>query len=104
MNAVRIRKQIDSEMLHVPELRAMIGRTVDIIVLDETPPQEPLETRETFFARLPQATPATPAEREAELQRLKEMAKTDPKLAAFLEAVAANCLDVGAIIEGRGRE
>ena len=37
MNAVRIRRRIDSEMLHMPELRPMIGKDVEIIVLEEQP-------------------------------------------------------------------
>jgi hypothetical protein len=35
MNAIRIRKTIDSDTLHVPELKDMIGRDVEIIVLEE---------------------------------------------------------------------
>jgi hypothetical protein len=35
MNAIRIRKTIDSDTLHIPELKNMIGRTVEIIVLEE---------------------------------------------------------------------
>lgn len=35
MNAVRIRRRIDSDTLHVPELRPMIGKEVEIIVLEE---------------------------------------------------------------------
>jgi len=34
MNAIRIHKTIDSETLHIPELKKMIGRTVEIIVLE----------------------------------------------------------------------
>jgi len=37
MNAVRIRRRIDYETLHVPELRPMIGKDVEIIVLEEHP-------------------------------------------------------------------
>lgn len=37
MNAVRIRKRVDSETMHLPELRAMIGKEVEIIVLEEQP-------------------------------------------------------------------
>ena len=37
MNAIRIRKKIDSETLHLPELKALVGRTVEIIVLEEEP-------------------------------------------------------------------
>jgi len=35
MNAIRIRKTIDSETLHLPELRPLLGRTVEIIVIEE---------------------------------------------------------------------
>lgn len=35
MNAIRIRKQIDSETLHLPELKPLIGKMVEIIVLDD---------------------------------------------------------------------
>jgi hypothetical protein len=35
MNAIRIRKTIHSDTLHLPELKDMIGRTVEIIVLEE---------------------------------------------------------------------
>lgn len=35
MNAIRFRKTIDSETLHLPELRPLLGRTVEIIVLEE---------------------------------------------------------------------
>ena len=38
MNAIRIRKTIDSDTLHIPELKDMIGRTVEIIVLEEPMP------------------------------------------------------------------
>jgi hypothetical protein len=35
MNAIRIRKKIDSETIHIPELRPMIGHEVEIIVVDD---------------------------------------------------------------------
>ena len=34
-NALRIRTRVDSETLHVPELRALIGKDVEIIVLED---------------------------------------------------------------------
>jgi hypothetical protein len=37
MNAIRIHKQIDSETLHLPEIRPLIGKTVEIIVLEDSP-------------------------------------------------------------------
>jgi hypothetical protein len=39
MSAIRIRKTLDSDTLHVPELRPYIGRTVEIVV--EGPPLDP---------------------------------------------------------------
>ena len=36
MNAVRIRTRIESETLRLPEPSPMIGREVEIIVLDDT--------------------------------------------------------------------
>ena len=35
MNAVRIRKRVDSETLHLPELREMMGKDVEIIVFED---------------------------------------------------------------------
>ncbi|HTU92035.1 MAG TPA: hypothetical protein VMF69_18270 [Gemmataceae bacterium] len=37
MNAIRVRKKLDSETLNLPELRPLLGRTVEIIVLAEEP-------------------------------------------------------------------
>jgi hypothetical protein len=35
MKAIRIRKTIDSETLDLPELKPLVGRAVEIIVLEE---------------------------------------------------------------------
>jgi hypothetical protein len=32
MDAIRIRKHLDSETLHLPELKPLIGKTVEIVV------------------------------------------------------------------------
>ena len=40
MNAVRIRRRVESETLHLPELRPLIGKDVEIIVLEEQSIQE----------------------------------------------------------------
>jgi hypothetical protein len=37
MDAIRIRKTIDSETLHLPELRPLIGRVVEITIEEESP-------------------------------------------------------------------
>ena len=36
MNAIRIRKHLDSDTLHLPELRAMIGHDVEITVVEQS--------------------------------------------------------------------
>jgi hypothetical protein len=36
MNAIRIRTTLDSDTLHLPELKPLIGHAVEIIVLDES--------------------------------------------------------------------
>jgi hypothetical protein len=35
MNAIRLRRKLESETLHLPELRPLLGQTVEIIVLEE---------------------------------------------------------------------
>jgi hypothetical protein len=35
MNAFRIRRRLDSDTLHLPELKPLIGKAVEIIVLEE---------------------------------------------------------------------
>ena len=45
MNAIRIRKTIHSDTLHIPELKDMIGSTVEIIVLEESVPPGVLHTK-----------------------------------------------------------
>jgi hypothetical protein len=39
MNAIRIHRQIDSDTLQIPELRPLIGKRVEIIVLEEAAPE-----------------------------------------------------------------
>ncbi len=38
MNAVRVRRKIESDTLYLPELKPLIGKTVEIIVLEEAGP------------------------------------------------------------------
>jgi hypothetical protein len=43
MNAIRIRTTLTSDTLHLPELKPLVGRAVEIIVLEEpaAPPAQP---------------------------------------------------------------
>ena len=38
MNAVRIRRKLESDMPHLPELKPLIGKDVEIIVIEEPGP------------------------------------------------------------------
>ena len=55
VNAVRIRTRIDSETLHLPELRALIGQEVEIIVLSglPVPRAEPVGSIDQLRSKLP---------------------------------------------------
>lgn len=37
MSAIRILKHLDSETLHLPELRSLVGKDVEIVVKESTP-------------------------------------------------------------------
>jgi hypothetical protein len=53
MNAIRIRKKLDSDTLHLPELHSLIGKTVEIIVLEANgalPEQRSPSRYDAFFA------------------------------------------------------
>jgi hypothetical protein len=50
MNAIHIRKHLDSDTLHLPELKPLIGKTVDIIVQEQTPAQSEKSPYDAFFA------------------------------------------------------
>ena len=39
MSAIRILKHLDSETLHLPELRALVGKDVEIVVEERLPEQ-----------------------------------------------------------------
>jgi uncharacterized protein (DUF433 family) len=63
----------------------------------------PLETRETFFGRMPPRWPASAEEKDEDQRRLRETAKTNPAVAAALEVAAGGGPDVDAIIAQRAR-
>jgi len=47
---IRIHKQIDSETLHLPELRPLIGKTVEIFVVDQSAGAGPSHPYAAWFA------------------------------------------------------
>ena len=49
MNAIRISKHLESETLHLPELKPFIGKTVEIIVQEEAPARSRESAYDAFF-------------------------------------------------------
>jgi hypothetical protein len=51
MSVIRIHRRIESETLHLPELRPFVGKTVEIIVTEQpTAPTATEKDWESFFA------------------------------------------------------
>jgi hypothetical protein len=51
MSVIHIHRRIDSETLHLPELRPLIGKTVQIVVTEQpAPPSVTEKDWEAFFA------------------------------------------------------
>lgn len=82
MNAIRVYARIESETLHLPELKPLIGRAVEIIVLDQVPSQ--VSPRDEFYGRIRLSRPETPEERVAERQDLESM-RRDARFERFWE-------------------
>src|SRR4051812_26341587 len=81
MAAIRIRKTIDSDTLTLPELRPLIGRTVDITIAAAPDPA----AREAFDRLLPQV----PESEEAWAARRDGLRgwRADPRFEAYWPAI-----------------
>jgi hypothetical protein len=62
MNTIRIRKKLESETLHLPELHALIGKDVEIFVTEVSP--------------IPQVIPGT-GDWDAAMQAARELEDYD---------------------------
>lgn len=51
MNAIHIRRTLDSEVLHIPELKPLIGKTVEIVIREEQPKHATEAEWDAFFAQ-----------------------------------------------------
>ena len=49
MTAIRIRRKLDSDTLHLPELKPLIGKTVEIVVQEEAEPRVPASPYDALF-------------------------------------------------------
>lgn len=100
MNAIRVLKHIDSDLVHIPELRAMMGQDVEITIRTRSSAavgDEPLETLETFMGDAAHRPPPTPEE----IAELYAAAETDLVLAAALEFAGSVRVDVDAVVRLR---
>jgi len=48
MEAIRLYLKVDSDTLHIPELRRFIGKRVELILIEE--PSEEIKKMEKFFS------------------------------------------------------
>lgn len=76
MQAIHVRTKIDSETLHLPELRALIGKPVEIMIVELAP-----ASREEFFAETVHV-PDTPQERAAQQAKFRAW-RQDPRFERF---------------------
>src|SRR4051812_41164169 len=98
MNAIRVRKRVDSETLHLPELKDLVGKTVEIIILEETPAAASAPRDLSWFMALaPKRQPPTPQE----MEQLRAAAQHDKALAAALDIAERGGIDADAIAEIR---
>jgi hypothetical protein len=96
MHAIRIRKRVDSDTLHLPELKQMLGKMVEIVIVEETrTPSEPPQGTACLGALLPKAT-FDPQALEAMRSHL-----TREQYEALSAIASQDLLDVDAIAELR---
>ena len=96
MPIIRIRKRVDSDTLHLPELKQMVGKTVEIIIVEETcMPSEPSQGTACFAALLAKAA-FDPQALEAMRSHL-----TREQYEALSAIASQDLLDVDAIAELR---
>lgn len=112
MNAIRVLKHIDSDLVHIPELRAMLGQDVEITIVPQAAPAESANgmmgvaedpSRETLETLLGDALHRPPPGAE-EMAELRAMAETEPAVAAALRMAARGGLDVETILATRNAE
>lgn len=104
MNAIHVRRHIDSDLANViPELREMVGRDAEITIRPDARPGDaelPLETLETFLGDALKRSPPGPEE----MAQLRAIAEHDPGVAAALWLSERGGLDVDAILAMRNAE
>jgi hypothetical protein len=110
MNAIRVVKHIDSDHVHIPELRAMVGQDVEITIVPHavpvgrranSQPDDPFaETLESFLGESLHRPPPS----VEEMAELRAMAEHEPAIAAALRMAERGGLDVETILAIRNAE
>ncbi len=77
MEPIHIRTKVESETLHLPQLKPLIGRTVEITVAESPAPA----VRETFYAAVSRI-PETEAEWESRRKTLRTW-RADPRFEPY---------------------
>jgi hypothetical protein len=80
MQAIHVRTKIDSETLHLPELRGLIGKPVEILIVELAP-----ASREEFFAEAAHL-PDKPEERAAQAAKFRAW-RQDARFERFWPAI-----------------
>ena len=72
MTAIRIVKKIESDTLHLPELKALVGREVEILIQDAPHPPATMADWDAYFAKYGPDTELDPEiyKRQREFDRL----------------------------------
>lgn len=76
MKTIRIRTKVESDTLHLPELRDLIGKSVEIIVREEAP-----AVRDQFYAELARV-PDTEEAFDAQQATYRQW-RADPRFEAY---------------------
>ena len=112
MNAIRVLKHIDSDLVDIiPELREMMGQDVEITIIPQASLIEAdgfrhsgeytsAETLETLLGDALHRPPPG----EEEMAELRALAETEPAVAAALRMSARGGLDVETILATRNAE
>ena len=101
MNAIRVLKHIDSDLVHIPELREMMGQDVEITIRSRN--SEAIGEDETLDTLLGEAMHRPPPSDE-EMRQLRSLAETEPAIAAALRMAERGGLDVETILATRNAE
>jgi hypothetical protein len=80
MHSTHIRTKVESETLHLPELKSMLGKPVEIVIVELAP-----ATREEFCTEAA-CIPETPEEQTTQRDKLRAW-RSDPRFERFWQTI-----------------